>query len=197
MLEDATKATAECCNGRKFEIESIEGVRSPLAEGELLLHILDSGLHGYQLHPFFRMTDCSASLSRLRSAASLRRRVFSSRSCLASWASLASIPPYFAFQALDGVLGYSTLPSHVFGLPTCLQLLQRSNHLRLHLPDLLIFDIFRPSSNTKSTQFCADLGSRSREMDGIPQLVDFWVELGGIETAGPLVGFLFVVPERS
>jgi hypothetical protein len=34
-------------------------------------------------------------------------------------------------------------------------------------------------------------------MDGIPQLVDFWVELGGIETAGPLVGFLFVVPERS
>jgi polyhydroxybutyrate depolymerase len=44
-------------------------------------------------------TDCSASLSRLRSATSFRSRVFSSRSCLASCASVTSMPPYFAFQA--------------------------------------------------------------------------------------------------
>src|SRR5215469_16962445 len=72
---------------------------STLAEGVLLLQMLDSGLHRSELHPFFRITDCSASLSRLRSATSLRNRVFSSRNCLASCASLTSIPPYFAFQA--------------------------------------------------------------------------------------------------
>src|SRR3984885_10965214 len=76
-----------------------KAARSPLAEGVLLFDMLDSCLHRYELHPFFRITDCSASLSRLRSATSLRRRLFSSRSCRASCASLTSIPPYFAFQA--------------------------------------------------------------------------------------------------
>src|SRR5207237_1134626 len=71
----------------------------PLAEGILLLHLLDSRLQGYELHPFFRITDCSASLSRLRSATSFRSRVFSSRNCFASCAWLTSIPPYFAFHA--------------------------------------------------------------------------------------------------
>src|SRR5207247_5420450 len=73
--------------------------RPPLAEGILLLHLLDSRLQGYELHPFFRITDCSASLSRLRSATSFRSRVFSSRNCFASCAWLTSIPPYFAFHA--------------------------------------------------------------------------------------------------
>src|SRR5947209_6096961 len=66
--------------------------RPPLAEGILLLHLLDSRLQGYELHPFFRITDCSASLSRLRSATSFRSRVFSSRNCFASCAWLTSIP---------------------------------------------------------------------------------------------------------
>jgi hypothetical protein len=72
---------------------------SPLAEGILLLHLLDSCLQRYELQPFFRITDCSASLSRLRFATSFRSFVFSSRSCLASCAWLTSIPPYFAFHA--------------------------------------------------------------------------------------------------
>jgi len=61
--------------------------------------MLDSCLHRYELRPFFRITDCSASLSKLKSATSFRSRVFSSRSCLASYASVTSMPPYFAFQA--------------------------------------------------------------------------------------------------
>ena len=57
--------------------------RSPLAEGVLLFDMVDSCLHRYELHPFFRITDCSASLFRLRSATNFRSRVFSSLSCLA------------------------------------------------------------------------------------------------------------------
>lgn len=34
--------------------------RPPLAEGILLPHLLDSRLSGYELHPFFRITGCSA-----------------------------------------------------------------------------------------------------------------------------------------
>jgi hypothetical protein len=71
---------------------------SPLAEGILLPHLPHSRLQDCELHPFFRITDCNASLSRLRSATSFRSRVFSSRNCFASCASLTSIPPYFAFQ---------------------------------------------------------------------------------------------------
>jgi hypothetical protein len=48
---------------------------------------------------FNRITDCSASLSRLRCATNFRSFVFSSRNCLASCAWLTSIPPYFAFQS--------------------------------------------------------------------------------------------------
>src|SRR3972149_6043130 len=59
----------------------------------------DSRLQGCELHPFFRITDCNASLSKLRSATSLFNRAFSSRNCFTSRASLTSIPPYFAFQA--------------------------------------------------------------------------------------------------
>src|SRR6266498_3607573 len=53
----------------------------------------------YELHPFFAITAFSISLSRLRSTTSFFNFVFSSRNCLASCASLTSIPPYFAFQA--------------------------------------------------------------------------------------------------
>ena len=73
--------------------------RTPLAEGILLSHLLDGRLQDRELHPFFSITHCSASLSRLRSATSFRSRVFSSRNCFASCAWLTSIPPYFAFQA--------------------------------------------------------------------------------------------------
>lgn len=63
-----------------------QAARPPLAEGKLALQLLDSCLLHYELHPFFRMTDCSASLSRLKSATNFRSRLFSSRSCLASCA---------------------------------------------------------------------------------------------------------------
>src|SRR5262249_20090077 len=53
----------------------------------------------YEPREFFRMTDCSMSLSRLRSATSFFNRAFSSRRCFTSSASLTSMPPYFAFQA--------------------------------------------------------------------------------------------------
>lgn len=53
----------------------------------------------YELREFFRITDCSISLSRLRSATSFFNLEFSSRRCLTSSASLTSMPPYFAFQA--------------------------------------------------------------------------------------------------
>src|SRR5271167_4430515 len=73
--------------------------RPPFTEGVLLSYLLDSRLQDRELHPFFSITHCSASLSRLRSATSFRNRVFSSRNCFASCAWLTSIPPYFAFQA--------------------------------------------------------------------------------------------------
>src|SRR6059058_6201017 len=72
--------------------------RPPLAEGILLLHLPDSCLQRYELHPFFRITDCNASLSRLRSATSFLSRVFSSRNCFASCAWLTSIPSYLCFS---------------------------------------------------------------------------------------------------
>jgi hypothetical protein len=53
----------------------------------------------YELHPFFAISAFSISLSRLRSTTSFFNFVLSSRNCLASYASLTSIPPYFAFQA--------------------------------------------------------------------------------------------------
>src|SRR5690348_7758220 len=70
----------------------------PLTEGVLTSHLPDSCLHRYELQPFFRITDCKASLSSDKSATSLRSRLFSSRNCLASCASLALMPPYFAFH---------------------------------------------------------------------------------------------------
>ena len=63
-----------------------QAARSSLTEGILLPHLPDSCLQSYELQPFFRITDCNASLSRLRSATSFRSRLFSSRNCLASWA---------------------------------------------------------------------------------------------------------------
>src|ERR1700677_889230 len=53
----------------------------------------------YEPREFFLMTDCSMSLSRLRSATSFFNLEFSSRRCLTSSASLTSMPPYLAFQA--------------------------------------------------------------------------------------------------
>src|SRR5450759_3403148 len=51
---------------------------APLAEGILLAHLPHSRLQDCELHPFFRITDCNASLSKLRSANSLFKRAFSS-----------------------------------------------------------------------------------------------------------------------
>src|SRR5260370_24691425 len=53
----------------------------PLAEGILLAHLPHSRLQDCEPHPFFRITDCNASLSILRSATSLFNRAFSSRNC--------------------------------------------------------------------------------------------------------------------
>jgi hypothetical protein len=53
----------------------------------------------YEPRQFFRITDCSMSLSRFNSATSFFSRAFSSRSCFTSCASLTSMPPYFALQA--------------------------------------------------------------------------------------------------
>ena len=53
----------------------------------------------YEPREFFRITDWSISLSKLRSATNFFNRAFSSRRCLTSSASLTSMPPYFAFQA--------------------------------------------------------------------------------------------------
>src|ERR1700720_3771874 len=72
--------------------------RPPLAEGILSAHLPDSRLQDCELHPFFRITDWSASLSKLKSATNFFRRPFSSRSCFPSGTSFTSIPPYFAFQ---------------------------------------------------------------------------------------------------
>src|SRR5512141_2777067 len=61
---------------------SHQSTRATFAEGVLLFHLLDSGLQRYELQPFFRITDCKASLSSDRSATSFRSRWFSSRNCL-------------------------------------------------------------------------------------------------------------------
>src|SRR5271163_4118138 len=71
----------------------------PLAEGILLPHLPHSRLQDCELHPFFRITDCNTSLSKLSSATSFFNRAFSSRNCFTSCASLTSIPPNFAFHA--------------------------------------------------------------------------------------------------
>jgi hypothetical protein len=94
-----------------------------------------SSPQGYELQPFFRITDCRTSLSKLRSATSIRSFVFSSRSCFASCASLTSMPPYF-FQAQSVCFDTPTFTRHFFHLPSCLHLLQRPDHLRLRVPAL-------------------------------------------------------------
>jgi len=53
----------------------------------------------HELHPFFAISAFNISLSKLRSTTSFFKRVFSSRNCLASCASLTVTPPYFAFHA--------------------------------------------------------------------------------------------------
>src|SRR6202035_5641641 len=70
-----------------------------LARGVLLDQAPHFRSSFYEPSEFFRITDCSMSLSRLRSATSFFSREFSSRSCLTSCASLTSMPPYFDFQA--------------------------------------------------------------------------------------------------
>src|SRR5579883_476191 len=79
--------------------EAEEPAGAPRAEVERGDHMRHVFSQICELQPFFRMTDCSASLSRLRSATSFLSRAFSSRSCRASCAWLTSMPPYFAFQA--------------------------------------------------------------------------------------------------
>src|SRR5271168_177441 len=65
-----------------------------LAHPELLAGERHIGPHAGKLHPFFRITAFSTSLSRLRSATRCFRRRFSSSSPLSFWASLTSVPPY-------------------------------------------------------------------------------------------------------
>src|ERR1043166_2800330 len=65
----------------------------------ILIHQLsDIPPRAYKLQPFFRITDFSASLSRLRSATISFSRRFSSSSVRSFFASLTSMPLYFDFQ---------------------------------------------------------------------------------------------------
>jgi hypothetical protein len=118
--------------------------RSPLAEGVLLFHLLDSRLQGYELQPFFLITDCSASLSKLRSDTSFRKREFSSRSCLASHPSRRTSPSTRRAYAstlplLAPRLPPSAPPPTCFSDPLCFRVpapryrpfLFRKNHTQL------------------------------------------------------------------
>src|SRR5208283_3758113 len=132
--------------------------RPPLAEGILPAHLLDSRLQGYELQPFFLITDCRASLSKLRSATSFRSFVFSSRSCLASCAWLTSMPPYFAFQAYSVCLDTPTsrATSSTFRpASTCF------SAPIICASVCLLFDIPRsPFFRTNHTQLCAETGEQ-------------------------------------
>src|SRR5450432_3929179 len=68
------------------------------AHPELLTGERHIGPHAGKLHPFFRITAFSTSLSRLRSATRCFSRRFSSSRPLSRCASLTSMPPYFDFQ---------------------------------------------------------------------------------------------------
>ncbi len=57
-----------------FSVASEQHMQAPIAPTRLVPH---SRLQDCELHPFFRITDCNASLSKLRSAASLFNRAFS------------------------------------------------------------------------------------------------------------------------
>ncbi len=85
-----------------------QAARPPLAEGILPPHLLDSRLQGYELQPYFRITDCSASLSRLRSATKLSQLcVFIAQ--LLRFLRLAHIhAAVLCFPGLDRVLLYPT-----------------------------------------------------------------------------------------
>ncbi len=102
---------------------------APLTEGQGAAQMLDRGLHLYELHPFFRITDCNASLSRLRLATSFFRRAFSSRSCLASCASLNSHAAILRFPGVKRVLADANSPRHILRPPPRIHLLQRGYHL--------------------------------------------------------------------
>jgi hypothetical protein len=97
-------------------------------------HLLDSCLQRYQLHPFFRITDCNPSLSRLRPATRFRSRVFSSRNGLQSCAWLTSMPAILRFPSLDGVLRHAHLACHILHRSPCFHLFQCSHHLRFRVP---------------------------------------------------------------
>src|SRR6202020_2213555 len=58
----AVHPTAASDNGDSIPPRSA-GRTLALTEGILLPHLLDSRLPDYELHPFFRITDCKASLS--------------------------------------------------------------------------------------------------------------------------------------
>jgi putative transposase len=68
------------CLQKKIELVHIQHrqrhqpARTPLAEGILLAHLSHSRLQDCELHPFFRITDCNASLSKLKSATSFFSR---------------------------------------------------------------------------------------------------------------------------
>ncbi len=58
--------------GRSWQLQ--HAARTPFTKGITLLQVLHSRLHCCELQPFFRITDCSASLSKLRSATSFFSR---------------------------------------------------------------------------------------------------------------------------
>jgi len=76
-----------------------QSARSRLAEGILRSHLPDGCLQCYQFQRFLPITDCKASLSKLRSTISFRSFVFASHYCFAPYAWLRTFPLHFAFPA--------------------------------------------------------------------------------------------------
>jgi hypothetical protein len=64
---DANKPHFPCSGSRRRTEEPVNQSRPGSPS-----HLLDSRLQGYELDPFFQITDCNASLSKLKSASTYR-----------------------------------------------------------------------------------------------------------------------------
>jgi len=104
-----------------------------IVEGVLLFDMLDSCLHRYELHPFFRISDCSASLCPESDPPPACEAPCSHPA--AAWLPAPRSRPSHRTTPSRHRWCASTpaLPRHVFDLPACLDLLQRRNHLRLRM----------------------------------------------------------------
>src|SRR3954462_14304359 len=91
LAQDAIVSSSLIPVARSRNTHELAGV--PFPELELPLQPLHFRSFGYELNEFFRMTDCSASLSNVKSVTKRFRRAFSSRNCFTSCASLTSMPP--------------------------------------------------------------------------------------------------------